>query len=96
MNRADRISDPDLTDEWFGTGEDGDVTISSNTSLTRTMYYRYLTVNSGKVLNPVGFKIYCTQVLTNNGTIGHIGLDGEDGTGGGHGGGGGGFISYSG
>lgn len=42
----------------FGDGSDGDVTISSNTNLTRDMFYNNLTVNTGIVLNPMGFAIY--------------------------------------
>lgn len=36
-----------LTNLMFGPGSDGDVTISSNTTLTRPMFYRNLTISSG-------------------------------------------------
>jgi hypothetical protein len=53
----------------YGTGADGAVTISSNTSLTANMNYTNLTINSGKILNTAGFIIRCTGDLVNNGTI---------------------------
>ncbi len=36
----------------YGTGIDGTVVISTNTSLTRDMHYTNLTVNTGVILNP--------------------------------------------
>ena len=39
---------------YFGDGNDGDVTISEDTTLTRTMYYNNLTINSTKILNTGG------------------------------------------
>ena len=53
----------------FGDGSDGDVTIAVDTTLSRTMYYNSLTVNSGVSLYTVGFKIFVRSRLTNNGTI---------------------------
>ena len=58
------------TDKLFGNGSDGNVTIASNTSLSRDMYYENLTVNSGATLFTNGFKIFVKETLTNNGTIG--------------------------
>lgn len=58
------------TDKIFGTGIDGTVTISTNTSLSRDMYYANLTVNSSVTLFTNGFKIFVSGTLTNNGTIG--------------------------
>lgn len=58
------------TDKVFGNGIDGTVTISTNTSLSRDMYYANLTVNSGITLFTNGFKIFVSGTLTNNGTIG--------------------------
>ena len=63
----------------FGTGSDGDVTISSNTTLTRDMFYNNLTVNSGVTLNTGGYRIFVKGTLTNNGTISRKGVDGADG-----------------
>jgi len=54
----------------FGSGDDGDVTIASNTSLTEDVYYNNLTVNSGVTLNPNGFRIFIKNTLTLNGDIG--------------------------
>lgn len=58
------------TDKIFGNGSDGNVTISTNTSLSRDMYYNTLTVNSSITLFTNGFRIFVSGTLTNNGTIG--------------------------
>lgn len=63
----------------FGDGSDGDVTISVDTTLTSDMYYNNLTVNSGKILNTGGYKVFVKNTLTNNGTIGRPGNAGGDG-----------------
>ncbi|MBT6199008.1 MAG: hypothetical protein HOI21_00545 [Bacteroidetes Order II. Incertae sedis bacterium] len=54
----------------FGHGGDGDVTITTNTSLTEDKYYGNLTINSGKVLNPNGFRVFVKNTLTLNGDLG--------------------------
>jgi len=54
----------------FGHGGDGDVTITTNTSLTEDKYYNNLTINSGKVLNPNGFRVFVKNTLTLNGDLG--------------------------
>lgn len=64
----------------YGSGVDGDVTISINTTLVRDMYYNNLTVNLGVVLNTNGYKVYVKGTLTNNGTIGTAGNNGANGT----------------
>jgi hypothetical protein len=51
-------------DAIFGDGSDGNQTISSNTTLTRDMYYQNLTVNSGITLNPGGYRIFVAGTLT--------------------------------
>lgn len=51
----------------FGDGSDGNVTISSPTTITRDMYYDTLTVNN--VLTTDGFMIYCKTLITGTGTI---------------------------
>ena len=51
----------------FGDGSDGNVTISSPTTLTRDMYYNNLTVNS--TLTTGGWRIYVAGTLSGNGTI---------------------------
>ena len=63
----------------YGSGVDGDVTISVNTTLARDMYYNNLTVNSGVTLNTNGFKVYVRSTLTNDGTIGTVGNNGTNG-----------------
>lgn len=59
----------------FWDGSDWDVTISTNTTLVRDMYYRNLTINSTIVLNPNGYKIFVSETLTNNGIIRRNGND---------------------
>lgn len=56
-------------DVYFGDGRDGAATISSNTTLTKDMYYTNLTVNSTFTLSTGGYRIYVSGTLTNNGTI---------------------------
>lgn len=53
----------------FGTGADGDVTISTDTTLTHDMHYRNLTVAAGATLRPGGYRIYVAGVLTLAGNI---------------------------
>jgi hypothetical protein len=60
----------------LGTGIDGTVVISSNTTLTRDMNYTSLTVNSGVTLKSARYKIYCTGIVTVNGTIDDSGIAG--------------------
>lgn len=50
----------------YGTGADGDVTISSPTTLTRDMYYHNLTVNSTLTTN--GYRIFVSGTLSGNGS----------------------------
>jgi hypothetical protein len=64
-----------LAEQLFGDGSDGDVIISSNTTLTRDMYYNDLTINSGITLNTGGYRIYIKGTLTNNGVIANNGND---------------------
>lgn len=52
-----------------GDGSDGNVVISSNTTLTRDMYYNNLTINSGNTLYTNGFRIFVKNILVNKGTI---------------------------
>jgi hypothetical protein len=62
----------------FGDGSDGNVTISSNTTLTSDMYYDVLIINTGVTLNTGGYRVFCKTSLTTNGT-GKIIRDGVDG-----------------
>jgi hypothetical protein len=64
----------------FGTGADGDVTISGTVTLTADKFYRNLTVPSGAVLNPSGYRVYVYESLA-VGYGGSISMDGADGSG---------------
>jgi len=66
----------------FGDGRDGDVTITSNTTLSRDMYYRNLTVNAGASLDTNNYSIFVSNKLT---VAGKIHADGRGGAGGGGG-----------
>ena len=48
----------------FGNGFDKDVTIGANTKLDRDMYYHNLTIKSGYILKPGGFRIFVSGTLT--------------------------------
>jgi hypothetical protein len=60
----------------FGDGSDGDVTISSNTSLAADMYYNNLTVNSGVTLSTNGYRLFVRGTLTVEGSIADNGSTG--------------------
>lgn len=63
----------------YGDGSDGDVTISSNTNLTRDMYYDNLTITGSSIwLNPNGYRIFVKGTLTINSTC-RIQRDGNGG-----------------
>jgi hypothetical protein len=64
----------------YGSGADGTVTISTDTTLTRDMSYDVLTVNTGVTLNTSGFVVMCKTSLTNNGTITDADSGGTAGT----------------
>lgn len=51
----------------FGDGSDGDVVISTPTTLARDMYYNNLTVNS--ILTTNGYKIFVKNIIDGTGTI---------------------------
>lgn len=57
-------------DQVYGNGADGTVIISSSASLSRDMYYKNLTIDSGVTLNTNGYKVFVQGTLTLNGTIG--------------------------
>ena len=52
----------------YGNGYDGDATITVDEALTRDMYYNNLTINTGKVLDCAGYRIYVKNTLTTVGT----------------------------
>jgi len=72
-------------DTLFGNASDGDVTISSPTTLTRDMYYRNLTVAAGQTLNAGSYRIFVSGTMTlgdgaridNDGNPAHLGMMGE-------------------
>ncbi len=52
---------------FYGSGNDGNVTLSVNNTLARDMYYNNLTINSGVTLNTGGFRVFVKRTLTLNG-----------------------------
>uniref|UniRef100_A0A6M3JR13 Tail protein n=1 Tax=viral metagenome TaxID=1070528 RepID=A0A6M3JR13_9ZZZZ len=87
-----RMNAGDTAPEWatapsdsiamYGDGNDGNVTISVNTNLSRDMYYNNLTIDSTKILSTKGYRIFVAGALDNNGTIEHNGASTANGTGG--------------
>ena len=50
-------------DEIYGFGQDGNVTLTSNTTLSRDMYYNNLTINSGVTLDTNGYRVFVAGTL---------------------------------
>ena len=50
-------------EEVYGFGQDGDVTIAANTTLTRDMYYNDLTINSSCTLDTNGYRVFVRGTL---------------------------------
>lgn len=63
----------------FGDGSDGDVILTASTTLTRDMYYKNLTINTGVVLNTGGYRISVLGTIDGSGTIDFSGIKGSDG-----------------
>lgn len=80
---------------FSGDGNDGDVTISGNTTLARDMYYNNLTVDNGFTLTTGGYRVFVKGTLTNNGTIEYSGTVGGAGGNGGNAAGGAGGAAGS-
>ena len=78
VNYDNRVKLVSSFETYYGGGIDGDVTISTNTTLTRDMYYNNLTINSGVTLTTGNFKIYY-KTLNGSGTISSKGLGGAGG-----------------
>ena len=77
---ADGLSvnnDEIIFQEIFGDGSDGNVVISTDTSLTRDMFYNNLTINAGISLHTAGFRVFVREKLINNGTIHNNGGNGS-------------------
>lgn len=53
-----------VPDEIYGSGYDGNVTISTNTTLTRDMYYNNLTIADGVHLNTAGYRVFVRNSLS--------------------------------
>lgn len=49
---------------YYGTGGDGDFTVSGTTTLTREVHYNNLTITSAGILKPAGFRIFVKGTLT--------------------------------
>lgn len=64
----------------YGDGSDGALTTSGNVTLTSDKYYTNLTISTGDTLNPGGYRIFVSGVLTVNGTIARNGNAGTAGT----------------
>lgn len=82
--RADATWAVPTSNVFFGDGSDGDVTIAAGTTtLTRTMYYNNLTIDSGAILASAGFPIHVKGILTftdSTSVISRIGNPGADAT----------------
>ena len=78
-SRSDEVFGKAVLTNIFGDGSDGDVVISSNTTLTRDMFYNTLIVNTGITLSTAGFRIFSKVSLVNNGTISVTGGNGGNG-----------------
>jgi len=63
----------------FGDGSDGDVTISSPTTLTSDKYYNNLTVND--ILSTGGYRVFVKGTLSGTGTIQNNGNNGTSASG---------------
>lgn len=78
---APPVAAPYLARGYFGNGDNGDVTISSNTTLVTDKYYANLTVGSC-TLNANGYRIFVSNTLTLSGTISNDGASTTSHTGG--------------
>ena len=55
-----------LNEGWFGDGSDGTHDISTNTTLSRDMYYEDLYIRNGATLFPAGYRIFVKGKLVIN------------------------------
>lgn len=82
-----RFIDSDSSDisAIFGDGNDGDVEVSTEITLTRDMYYNNLTITGTGTINTASYRIFVKGILTVHefGTIQNNGLNGSTGSGGG-------------
>ena len=52
-----------VPDSIYGSGMDGNVSITSNTALTRDMHYNNLTIDPGIALDTAGYRVFVRNVL---------------------------------
>lgn len=52
-----------IPDSIYGSGMDGNVSITSNTSLTRDMHYNNLTIDPGITLDTAGYRVFVRNTL---------------------------------
>lgn len=73
----------------FGDGSDGDLTVTGTTTLTSDVQYDNVTIDSGGVLNPAGYRVYIKNKLLvrSGGTLARNGNSGGNGGNGGASGG---------
>ena len=76
---VDSMGSP-IISKYFGSGMDKDVIISTNTTLTKDMEYKNLTIKSGATLNPNGWRLFVSDTLTIE-SGGKISRDGNNGGG---------------
>jgi hypothetical protein len=69
-----------IFDSIFGDGQDGVVTLTSDTVLTRDVNYDTLTVNKGVRIFANGFRIRCRQKCTISGDAGSVAVVSNNGT----------------
>jgi hypothetical protein len=69
----------------YGDGSDGDATISTTVTLTRDKFYNSLTIATGGILKPAGFRVYSKKpiLVQSGGTLTVAGGDGGAGGAGG-------------
>lgn len=65
---------------WFGDGSDGDVTLASDVTLVRDMFYGDLTIPAGFRLNAAGYRVHVRGTLTIEGGA-HLSANGNDANG---------------
>jgi hypothetical protein len=59
----------------YGNGADGNVVISTNTTLVRDMYYHDLEIQGGAILFTNGFRVHVSGVFSGSGIIDRAGTD---------------------
>ena len=85
QQRLDEVPSNFNSQQIYGLGTDGSVVISTNTTLTKDMYYINLTINAGITLFPAGFRIFVLNTLKFMSSTSSISVDGGNanaGTGG--------------